>query len=138
MGEGREVEREVSRAAPPPQAGRREAPEERAVAGAEGAAWGDGAAQEDDEAMAAAHEGMDARERAATVKMLRKAMAHQNGDGRRWLLAGSADSYGGAHNRATLWVLQGSPPRGFIVSTPGKAVRLDMDGKRLRKFFEPW
>lgn len=56
---------------------------------------------------------------------LQQAKALWNPEGRAWLHAGSADSYGTRSNRAEFWVLEGSPPRGFIIACYGAVVRLD-------------
>jgi hypothetical protein len=34
--------------------------------------------------------------------------------GRKWLLVGHVDPYGGESNRVTVWALEGSPVRGFL------------------------
>ena len=38
---------------------------------------------------------------------------------RKWLLAGTADSYQNAGNRAEFWVLEGSPSKAFIIHVHG-------------------
>ena len=59
-------------------------------------------------------------------------------EGREWLYAGSCDSYGTDANRVSFYVLQGSPPRGFIIHWhhDHKAVRLDSVGRRIRTFYQ--
>ena len=68
---------------------------------------------------------------------IERAMACKNDEKRDWLYAGRADSYGERSNRAECWVLEGSPPRGFIIATAyGLVIRMDDKGKVLRRFYE--
>ena len=61
--------------------------------------------------------------------------------GRKWLKAQSVDSYGDPSNGVEFYVLQGSPPRGFVIAWRtfpgtgyGRAVALDGRGNRLKEF----
>lgn len=52
---------------------------------------------------------------------------------RKWL-SSTIDSYGDSENRITLYVLEGSPPKGyFLVSSKGWAQTLGLDGKPIRR-----
>ncbi|MBI4220655.1 MAG: hypothetical protein HY682_10955 [Chloroflexi bacterium] len=59
---------------------------------------------------------------------------------RQWTVAGHVDSYGDPDNRVEFHVLEGSPPRAFIIAwrrSSGqvrRAVALDSSGKRLKAF----
>lgn len=77
-----------------------------------------------------------------TDEVLKAAFDYENPDGRRWLYAGCADSYNEESNRVSFWVLEGTPPRGFIIIWHGDfphtyvthAARLDRCGKLLMVF----
>lgn len=55
---------------------------------------------------------------------------------RRWIGPARLDSYESPLNswRASLWVLEGSPPRGFVIETASVVIALDMLGKRKRVY----
>ena len=63
--------------------------------------------------------------------IIEKLKCCENPEQREWLYAGHADSYNTEVNRAGLYILEGSPPRGFIIYTNDFAVRLDDRGKTI-------
>ena len=84
---------------------------------------------------------MDALNHTVTkAKVLEQALAYQNPEGRKWIRIGRADSYQSSSNAVEAWLLEGSPPRGFVLFwiNHGIAVRLDDWGKRLKTFRPSW
>ena len=49
--------------------------------------------------------------------------------GRKWLRVGHVDPYETDSNRATVWALEGSPIRGWLIIYVGHADLLDGDGR---------
>jgi hypothetical protein len=68
------------------------------------------------------------------ISLLKQAKEFRNDEKRRWIRAGYADSYGEEQNRVIFWVLEGSPPRGFIIQKPGICVRLDASCRVIKRF----
>ncbi len=72
---------------------------------------------------------MDAIEK-RLVRTKLAAEPFSDGGKRKWLSA-DVDSYGAPSNRATLHVMEGSPPKAFIIEQPyrGWAILIDVDGR---------
>lgn len=62
--------------------------------------------------------------------------APRPGPPRRWLGPAHLDSYNSpdAPWRASFWVLEGSPPRGFVIETAGVVIAIGMLGDRKRVY----
>lgn len=58
-----------------------------------------------------------------------------DGPKRDWLVTAPIDSYGSSGNRARLLVLQGSPPRGFIIETAHYAIAVSASGEKKKRFY---
>lgn len=71
-------------------------------------------------------------------KELSEAKRYRNIDRRKWIAGGHVDSYAQEEERAEFWVLEGSPPRGFIIYLPGQRVafRYNGYGELLRTFYK--
>jgi hypothetical protein len=54
---------------------------------------------------------------------------------RNWLPLGHADSYGSEDNRVEAWVLEGSPPHGWLLYQAGDAFRLNSEGVLIAEFY---
>jgi hypothetical protein len=52
----------------------------------------------------------------------------------RWIVAGQYDPHGLNTNRVDFHVLDGSPPRGFVIAMRHRAIALTRDGRRIRAF----
>ena len=49
---------------------------------------------------------------------------------RNWLIAAAPDSYGDEYNRVELQILEGSPPRGFVLIGRQRVVAMDAHFER--------
>ena len=66
-------------------------------------------------------------------RCLLAAKRFDNPENRRWLRYEPVDSYGEESNRAEFFILEGSPPRGFIITSSNQSVyRYDGQGKRIK------
>jgi len=69
-------------------------------------------------------------------RCIRKAKELNNTEKRRWLGPVKLDSYGSESNRAQFYVLEGSPPRGYIIANAlGVVVRYGGTGELLKRFY---
>lgn len=76
-------------------------------------------------------------------KTVKQAMAQverwngSDGPGRKWLGPKAIDSYGAESNRAQTYVLEGSPPRGFVIVTDQLAIAISGGGDK-KKALNRW
>jgi hypothetical protein len=67
-------------------------------------------------------------------KALNWGMKRKGFKGRKWILIGHADGYDSVSNRATVFALEGSPIRGFVIVSYGWASRYEGMGKRVATY----
>ena len=71
---------------------------------------------------------------ATTEQMISLAMNYDNQENRKWLKAKVPLPYGSESERCDIWILEGSPVRGFIISHRDFVLRLDGGGKLLKTY----
>ena len=76
---------------------------------------------------------------ASAKSILEQAKTKDNPGNRPWIKAAYSDPYGKSKDRVEFWVLEGSPPRGFIIAWSDgdvvrRAARLDRTGQLIQVF----
>lgn len=71
----------------------------------------------------------------AKKKAIVKAKSFSNPENRDWLEVGRALMYGEPSNEVAVFVLEGTPPMGFILAYGTNVNRLDGNGKVLKRFY---
>lgn len=66
------------------------------------------------------------------TRLIDQAKQYQNSEGRPWLEARVPVPYGDEWNKVQVFILEGSPVRGFLIAYSDIVIRLDRAGRRLK------